>query len=42
MSCYGNPKRWVIEYCYALKCPSVVDCKEERNKRRGELKNESE
>ncbi|MBA7490165.1 hypothetical protein ES702_00700 [subsurface metagenome] len=41
MSCYGNPRYWVNPYCFALNCPSVNDCKEERKKRRRELKNAS-
>lgn len=37
MSCYGNPRYWIMPYCYALKCLSVDGCKEERKKRRREL-----
>ena len=34
MGCYGNPRYWIIAYCYVLYCPSVEDCREERKKRR--------
>ena len=41
MSCYGNPRYWVMPYCYVLHCPSVDDCKEERKKRRKKLKDDA-
>jgi len=38
MSCFGNPRYYVMGYCFALRCPHTYDCKEERKKQKKAIK----